>query len=455
MNRTRLSAGLIILVAFARPLSATDIAGNVAGAVLRGDLSQARAMLESASDAASSPVVAGLRRSLQIVQQMDGRILSSFNVDQGQLLNVELISGTENVQVRHVEGTSVRVVRRVGTDDASEWTITLDQLAPAEKLRRLGTGSGPEINLLRGLVAWGGRDRTGAVEYLRAAAPDPLAAALVDQLSQASRQKAETLAQQDLVRLLALVGLPPQTALDKQTASVIRRRTFSEKSLGRIRSAATAFRAKHAGTEAAKLAEVVAVELERVDTVAREIDVAMIDAAIEKAKQTHPSTELKFERKVTREGAELVLANNPGLTNIAAFEGLPFVRLNLSGTGVAEIGPLRRMPLQDLNLAGCPVADLSALAGAPLSSLDLSGTAVKDLSPIQDAPLQHLSLAKCAGIKDLSAVLKLKRLRVLVLPSPDVDSTMLRGHTGIKAIGYDAAKVLPAADFWAGGVTAP
>lgn len=444
----RLSAGLLLMMGELDPSRATDLAGNVAGAVLRGDLSQARAMLEGAPDAASSPLVSGLRRSLQVVQQMDSRILSSFNVDQGQLLDVELISGTENVQIRHVEGTSVRVIRRVGTDDASDWTITLDQLAPAEKLRRLGAGSGAEINLLRGLVAWGGRDRAGALDYFRAATPDPLAAAIVDQLSQGSKQKAEALARDDLSRLLTLAGLEPGIALDKKTASAIRRRTFPEKSLGRIRSAATAFRSKHSGTDVAKVAEVVVVELERVDTVAREVDVGMIDAAIAKLKESHPSVELKVERKVTQAGAELIMAGNTGLTNIAAIGGLPLVRLDLSGTGVADIGPLRRMPLRDLGLAGCPVVDLTALRGAPLERVDLSKTAIRDLAPLEGAPIQQLSLAGCAGITDLAALLKLKRLHILVVPSETLDATILRTHPSIKAIGYGADRLMPTSDFW-------
>lgn len=446
----RLITVFAILVGSGAVSRGVDLAGNVAAAVLRGDLSQAKAIVEGDSGAASSPTVAGLRRSLQIVQQLDSRILSSFNVDQGQLLNVELTSGSEIVQIRHVEGTSVRVVRRVGTDEASEWTLTLDQLAPAEKLRRVGQGSGSEVNLLRGLVAWSGRDRMGALEYFRAAAPDPLALAIVDSLSQGSKQKAEASAREDLVRLLQLAGLPPATALDKKTASTIRRQTFPERNLARIRSAATAFRSGHAGTDTLKMAEVVVVELERVDTVAREIDVGMIDARLSNLKEANPGGDLKSGRKVTQTGAELSLAGNPGLTNITAIGGLPFVRIDLSGSGVSDISPLKRMPLQDLNLSGCPIADISPLRGAPLQALDLSGTLVRDLAPIEAAPIQHLALADCSGIVDLAVLLKLEHLRTLILPSRTADPAVLRRHPAIKSIGYRADALMPVAEFWEG-----
>lgn len=383
-----------------------DLAGDVAGAVLRGDFSQAKAMVERGSD---DPEAAGLRRSLQVAQQLNNRILSSFNVDQGQLVNLELVSGTEIVQVRQVEGNSVRVIRRVGTDEASEWTVTPDQLAASEKLKRLGGGPTGEINLLRGLVAFGGRDRDAALDYFRAASGDPLAGAIVDALSQGARQKAEAAARAELDRLLALAGMPASTALDRKSASEIRRRTFLEKDLGRIRSAAAAFRKKHAGTDVARVADIVVVELERVDIVTREIDVAMIDARIPKLKEANPALgDLKIERNVTSSGAEVSLAGNGGLKDVSAFGDLPFVRMDLSGSGVGDISPLRGMPLRELNLAGCPVTDLTPL-------------------------------------------LKLGQLEVLVLPSPSADVAPLKGHRGLKRIGYSADALESAAAFWAKG----
>lgn len=446
----RLLAGFLALGAALPAVVSADVAGDVAGAVLRGDLSQARALVERAAAGAGTPEVLALRRSLMVVQQLDSRVLSSFNVEQGQLVNLELVSGSEIVQVRHVEGASVRVVRRVGTDEASEWTVTPDQLAPAEKLRRLGQGTGSEINLLRGLVAWSGRDRAGAMEYFRAAGSDPLAVAIVDMFSQGSKQKAEAAARGALDGLFKLAGLPQGIALDKRTASGIRRQTFPEKELGRIRSAATAFRRAHGGTEVAKLAEVVVVELERVDTVTREIDLEMIDARIARLKEMNPGVgDLRVERKVTQVGAELSLAGNGALTNIAAIGDLPFVRMDLSGCGVADIGPLKRMPLQDLSLAGCPVEDLSPLLGRPLQSLDLSGTAVADLSAIEGAPLQSLLLAGCGRISDLAVLLKFKRLQAVVLPSKALDPAALKAHRGLKRIGYGPEALLPAEEFWA------
>jgi hypothetical protein len=288
------------------------------------------------------------------------------------------------------------------------------------------------------------------MEYFRAAGSDALASAIVDMFSQGSKQKAEAAARGELDRLLKLAGLPQTTVLDKKTASEIRRQTFPEKNLGRIRSAATAFRREHGGTEVAKVADVVVVELERVDTVTREIDLGMIAARVTKLKEMNAGArDMRIERKVTQAGAELSLAGNPGLTDIAVLGDLPFVRIDMSGCGVADIGPLKRMPLQELNLAGCPVADLSALRGRPLQRLDLSGTAVCDLSPIEGAPLQSLSLAGCSQLADLSVLLKLKLLQTVVLPSPSMDPSVLKAHRGIKSLGFSAGELMPVAEFWA------
>lgn len=451
LKHIRMLAGLMAAGALAPGAVWADVAGDVAAAVLRGDLSQARALVERAAGAENSSQVAGLRRSVVLVQQMGDRILSSFQGELGQMVNVELTSGSEIVQVRQVEGNSVRVVRRVGTDDASEWTVTLDQLAAAEKLRRLGQGSGPEVNLLRGLVAWGGRDRAGAMEYFRAAGADPLATAIIDMFSQGAKQKAEAAARDALGRLLRVAGLAPGTALDQKTASGIRRQTFPEKDLERIRSAADAFRREHGGTDVAKAADVVVVELARVDAVTREIDSGMIDARASRLKEANPGLgDAKIERRITQAGAELSLAGNAGLTNIAVFGDLPLVRLDLSDCGVSDIGPLRRMPLQELSLARCPVADLSALRGRPLQRLDLTGTGVSDLGPIEGAPLQHLVLAGCDRIADLSAVVAFRRLQTLVLPSRSVDPGVLKGHRSLKSIGYSVDALVPVAEFWSG-----
>lgn len=442
-------------------VSLADPALDVAQAVLRGDFSQARMLLERAATGGDPGKIAGLRRSLLGIEKIDDIILSSFNSEQGQMVNIELVSGVENVQVRHVEGNTVRVVRRVGTDEATEWTLTVDQLTAKEKMNRLRTLPGRDMNLIRGMIAWRAGDRASALDYFRGATGDPMAEALVDCLTQGSRQKAEGAARDDLNRLLQVAELPAATVFDQKTARTIRRRAYGEKSIGKIRSAASVFRKRHGATDIAKSADVVVAELERVDLVAREVDVGMIDDRVPRLKQANEGAgELRIERKVAASGAEINLSGNAGLTNIAALAGLPFVTIDISGCGVADLSPLRGMPLNQLKLGGCPVADLSPLKGAPLRVLDLSGTAVQGLDSLGGSPVQTLVLAGCEGIRDLSPLMALTRLQTLILPSAAVPADAIRKHPSLKLVGVAPNAPVPVAQFWAereaqGGGTRP
>ena len=70
------------------------------------------------------------------------------------------------------------------------------------------------------------------------------------------------------------------------------------------------------------------------------------------------------------------------------------LRLNLSGTRIADLSPLVVLPLTHLCLAGCwRIKDFTPLRRMRrLTWLNLKRTGITDLSPLRGLPLAHLSL---------------------------------------------------------------
>ena len=89
------------------------------------------------------------------------------------------------------------------------------------------------------------------------------------------------------------------------------------------------------------------------------------------------------------------ISNEPvseSLTNLTPLQGLPLIKLDLSGTNVSDLSPLQGLPLEELNLSGSKVTDLAPLKGMPLKRLNLLGNAVADLSPLAGMPLESLNV---------------------------------------------------------------
>ena len=69
------------------------------------------------------------------------------------------------------------------------------------------------------------------------------------------------------------------------------------------------------------------------------------------------------------------------------------LRLNLSGTRIADLSPLAILPVTHLCLAGCwRITDFTPLRRMRLAWLNLKRTGITDLSPLRNLPLIHLSL---------------------------------------------------------------
>jgi tRNA A-37 threonylcarbamoyl transferase component Bud32/Leucine-rich repeat (LRR) protein/tetratricopeptide (TPR) repeat protein len=87
--------------------------------------------------------------------------------------------------------------------------------------------------------------------------------------------------------------------------------------------------------------------------------------------------------------------------NLKALEELSLDAPEQGAAALDDLGPLRGRPLRELSLSGQRgISDLTSLKGAPLVKLDISGTAIANLRPVLRPTLKNLAIRDCA-IDDL------------------------------------------------------
>ena len=141
------------------------------------------------------------------------------------------------------------------------------------------------------------------------------------------------------------------------------------------------------------------------------------------------------------------------------------LRLNLSGTRIADLSPLTILPVTHLCLAGCwRIKDFTPLRRMRLVWLNLSSTSITDVSPLRHLPLIHLSLCR-TQVKTLTPLacsplrrLDIRSTRVTTLlscrrmPLEELSffaNRIRRGLDAIRIIGtLERINRRTAADFW-------
>ena len=124
------------------------------------------------------------------------------------------------------------------------------------------------------------------------------------------------------------------------------------------------------------------------------------------------------------------ISNEPvseSLADLTPLQGLPLIKLDLTGTNVSDLSPLQGLPLEELNLSGSKVTDLAPLKGMPLKRLNLLGNTVADLSPLAGMPLESLNV-------DRTDVRSLTPLRGMPLKSLTVAQTQVMASLELEAI---------------------
>jgi serine/threonine-protein kinase len=374
-----------------------ELIGAVAADLLKLDYAKAMMRMDSAEgDETLLPVkgdVRALRDLVARVSAMPQLILDSLRANQGREITVLFATGPQLLKINSVgmDGR-VRAQRHFEGAGYAERNFVVDDLSFQERFERLGRDVTPDLDIMRGLLLNQWQKHVPAERYFRRAG-----GLLGDELARAVNLRLvgvfESEAEKAFAGLLRIAGLQPDVSVTDEVVRGVRRTPYPAADVARIRDAAAKFRRAYENTEKARQVAPLLKALERVDTVPREIDPAILEQAVKRLQADNPQVaDLIFLYDVNDEAIEMDLSNNPELANIAALERLPLTKLNLSKTKVSDLSPLRMMPLRVLNLSSCPVDDIQILSSMPLEELNLSGCKVRNIRPIRNATLRTLIL---------------------------------------------------------------
>jgi serine/threonine protein kinase len=147
------------------------------------------------------------------------------------------------------------------------------------------------------------------------------------------------------------------------------------------------------------------------------------------------------------------------LSDLYFLKGKALTQLKLIGCTIRDVGALAGMPLEYLSLNSCAkVENLDGLRNLPLQTLVLGSCPVSDLSPLEGAPLRLVVLRGCRNVKDLAVLATIPTLEEVVLP-PDASPEPLRALPNLKRLSYRVVwdsegygqdrPAQTAAEFWA------
>ena len=376
----------------------------IAADLLKPDASSARRRIEDAQKSgAMQPVAAEWTTAKSCAEQVLGMrelILASLKRDVGGEVVVTLARGPEKLQITGVDGGEIRANRITRAGEGIMATtprnFRYEDLSVREKLARLGDGKTPDLEIMRGLLAWEAKNpETARKLFVQSSCllGEKLAARVdawrSDQEASALAEKKtaeETAAAQTYLAMvkLACPELAAGGTLSDTGAVVraVRRKRFSETQVSAIQKQSDAFKAKYAATDYAKTCGPVVRALDAIrPDVPMEVDPAELDKVKERLQRANPGSPINWLAQITEDGLAVDVSKNDKLQ---------------------DLSPLAKLPIQSLDLSKTPVTDLSPLKGLPLTSLKLDQCRdLKDLSPLKHMPLKSLSLINCDGLADL------------------------------------------------------
>ncbi len=427
---------------------------ETSAALVNGDLQSAllgvRGSLLKMKTGAAKTELGKLEELLSGTAKAEQRILSSFVPLKGQEVSILLTTGSEKLTIRSVHEDRIEAEKIVvlGAGHASQpRTIRMEDLAPDEKLLRLGEDDRPETALMKGLILVQCANLDSA-EPLFASVGPILANPLVAEIERRRQQQIEESARQTLSWFLRTmrVDIPETIPSADHVVAVIRQKRFSEEDAKIVTRGVDAYRKKFGETEFIAQYQSVLTALET--AAARETGRVTQRARLNVEQETPTPTE--YARADDESIRGQLLQKNPGinhehirfgsdssgritavaiyspalrdiqplaalsdlrsatlsgqhpwetgralsaLSDISPLQGKQLEELNLAGTEVRDISALLGMPLRKLNLSRTKFQDLQWLSGMQLTELDISSTPIRNLRALQGMPLEQLNIA--------------------------------------------------------------
>jgi predicted phosphodiesterase len=210
---------------------------TVARLVLQNKLKEALAVSEPSPE---------MKKQITEIGRAPRRIMASFIADKGKLVEIELKSGKTMFYIIKVSPTSVEGKKRVAGGSISS-SFGFDDLAVAEKIKRLGNPDDPGNAIYVGLLAYQARKPSTAQRFFERA-KTPFAEELIRQMNMADADRREAQAEADFKKLLGLAKVSVSDYQPKRIADEMRKATYSAAQKKDIRESAVRYAQLHASS---------------------------------------------------------------------------------------------------------------------------------------------------------------------------------------------------------------
>ena len=431
------------------------ILDNAVAMLSTGGIAQAR---DSLTKALADPSLAGKTDKLKTLDallgnaiELDVRIMNSFIPQIGKTVVVEMVHGEmRSVIINDMTDGKVTATQNLNAQGAIiKLTFGIDDLAPREKLVRLGTDDTHDVALGKGIIALDSKNYVYARKYFGMTDPT-IAEKLVALVNENERKSVSEEAEKALSQIMKLAGISVGTYDRDIWLAAISSKKLPPGGMAALCDSIAVFKAKYGITDFGRQAEPVLAALAHAtgqedsftEKTSQHIIVALppeiaaikgntkaVIAMLVKKNPGLEETQIKIQtdKDGKTSGLEILYRNcdniwpvaalpdlktfsyredgEPGLLkDITPLRGLELENIALQNCKVADISPLSQMPLRHLSLEkDAGVRDISALNGMKLESLNLSGTKVFDLLPLAAMQLTTLNLND-TQVKDLAIV---------------------------------------------------
>jgi len=392
------------------------------------------------------------------------KVMLGFKESEGKEIVVDLVSGRQRLRIKaawptKVQASKVLVAngRKVGSSPRS---FGYNDLSVREKLMRLGKDQTPASNIVCGLLAYEAKRDEYMKKYFEKA-DCPLSNLLTIRAQELNKQKTaeaeeqrkaafESAAKQAFLQLLQTAEIRPDMSDPERLVDVVRKKTWPELQVTRIKQALTRFENEYKESAVAgknkRLINVLAAIRPGMPLY---VDRATVEKVVTELNKLNPRCGVKIDHfEITDDGVSANLAGLGNLADIAPLSSLPIVAIDLTNSQVKDVTPLANAPLRDIRtwhpwyeihlsrlsvLKQCPIKNFYYLGKVAdniewmqvfnLKRVDISSKSMKieDLEPFGNSDLAHLSIKQGAGdhpfrISDLSVLKNMPLTHLSLIP---------------------------------------
>ena len=345
------------------------------------------------------------------------RILDSFRQQIGQLVTVNLTQGAMKLTVSGVDQRLVRCHQQLETGGSMEFEFKVDDLAPIEKLNRMGSDDQPEVACAKGIMALQAKAYAKAAEFFTKTGGG-MAPPLIETSRSAEKEYAEKKAETAAIRLALGIGVKLGPYAGQAWREAIRAANVPMDRRAELARQLKPFEENHGATRIGRSALEIFGTLVNAAPLLEEPQVRPVAAVA--LNERNPGNPRKIRRDLLaanvglrNDEIELQADDNGWIVRAAIFSPAivdlsPLVELGrMTDLAVGEndpmrplaslknLAPLARMPQLQRLYVGCSmVDDISPLKGLQLRSLTLRQKRVRDISVVQTMPLEELVIAE-------------------------------------------------------------